>query len=302
MLATLLIKASLLGMAATNAPQVAGDLKSLEGEWIYVEDRTPDRPLEQMGAPMTSKFSFAVVEGAVILVRGHGSGNENVRVSLDGTATDVPAEGNTRIARYTGSWKDGAFSYRTDFIKTADNSPDGYLQKAFVPTTDGLIVPVSSSYSPGSESIGLYRHVKDIPMPTPFEAKIGDISWLSDSWVGTRGATGAIKMEERWGPPSGGAILGVSRSVSNGRMTSFEYLRIIERKGGLVYIAQPGGGAATEFVLTELSSTKAVFDNPRHDYPKRIMYELSSDGKLTATVGYAVGGTPRRYEYTREGS
>ncbi len=302
MLATLLINASFIGMMFAEAPQTNNDLKALEGEWIYVEDRTPDRPLEQMGAPMSSKFGFAVEEGVVILVRGHGSGNENVRVLLDGKATDVPAESNTRVARYTGGWKDGEFTYRTDFIKTADNSPDGYLHKVFVPTADGLIVKVSSSYSPGSVSIGLYRHVQDIPMPTPFKATIADISWLSGSWVGTRGATGAIKIEERWGPASGGAILGVSRSVSNGRMTAFEYLRIVEMEGGLAYVAQPGGGAATQFVLTELTSSKAVFDNPRHDYPKRISCELSSDGKLTATVGYAVGGTPRKYLYTREGS
>ena len=44
-------------------------------------------------------------------------------------------------------------------------------------------------------------------------------------------------------------------------------------------IAQPGGTASTEFVLTEhsteLNSHRAVFENPRHDYPKRIVYERS---------------------------
>lgn len=299
MLTTLLVHASLLAMTANASLKDAGELKALDGEWVYVEDRTPDRPLEQMGAPMSSKFSFAVEDKAVILVRGHGSGHENVRVSLDGTVTNVPAEGNTRLSRYKGSWKDGEFTYRTDFIKTADNSPDGYLNKVFVPTADGLLVKVSTSFSPGSVSIGLYRHPQDIPMPTPFKATIADISWLSGSWVGTRGATGATKIEERWSPPSGGAILAVSRTVANGKMTAFEYLRIVEKAGGLVYIAQPNGSAPTEFVLTELTTSKAVFDNPRHDYPKRISYELS-DGKLTATIGYLVGGTPRKFLFARE--
>ena len=58
--------------------------------------------------------------------------------------------------------------------------------------------------------------------------------------------------------------------------------------------------SATEFVLTEQTASRAVFDNPRHDYPKRIVYELSAEGVLTATVGYMKGGTPRRFEYTRE--
>src|SRR5690606_24756649 len=105
-----------------------------------------------------------------------------------------------------------------------------------------------------------------------------------------------------WSPPLGGAMLGVSRTVSRGRMTAFEYLRIIERDSGLVYIAQPGGGAPTEFVLTELSTARAVFDNPRHDYPQRIVYELSDEGALSASIGFMKGGKPGRYEFKREGS
>ncbi|HMS18149.1 MAG TPA: DUF6265 family protein, partial [Planctomycetota bacterium] len=57
---------------------------------------------------------------------------------------------------------------------------------------------------------------------------------------------------------------------------------------------------ATEFVLTELHSSRAVFDNPRHDYPKRIVYELSDAGTLSATIGFTKGGTPRRFDFKRE--
>jgi hypothetical protein len=83
-------------------------------------------------------------------------------------------------------------------------------------------------------------------------------------------------------------------------MVAFEYLRVVERDGGLVYIAQPGGKTATEFVLTEFTPSRAVFDNPRHDYPKRIVYELSATGVLATSVGFMKGGTPRRLEYMRE--
>ncbi|MFO0924578.1 MAG: hypothetical protein U0905_19075 [Pirellulales bacterium] len=46
---------------------------------------------------------------------------------------------------------------------------------------------------------------------------------------------------------------------------------------GLFMWLNRNGGAPTEFVLTELK-TRAVFDNPRHDYPKRIVYELTENG------------------------
>ena len=107
-------------------------------------------------------------------------------------------------------------------------------------------------------------------------------------------------MEERWGPPLGGAMLGVSRVVSRGRMVAFEYLRIVEKQGSVVYVAQPGGRAATEFVLTKLDGKHAVFDNPRHDYPQRITYTLTEDGAFQTTIGFINGGKPRAYDYQRE--
>lgn len=138
-------------------------------------------------------------------------------------------------------------------------------------------------------------------MPTPAQAAVGDLEWLAGAWVGTRSSGSSI--EERWSPPLGGAMLATSRTVNtSGKMVAFEYLRIVEREGGLVYIAQPGGKTATEFVLTELTKTRAVFENPRHDYPKRIAYELSAEGRLTAKIGFLKGGTPRAFEFGREGS
>ena len=138
-------------------------------------------------------------------------------------------------------------------------------------------------------------------MPALAKAAIGDLSWLAGAWVGTRSSGSSI--EERWSPPLGGAMLAVSRTVNaSGKMSAFEYLRIVEREGGLVYVAQPGGKPPTEFVLTELGKTRAVFDNPRNDYPKRISYELSAEGQLSATIGFTKGGSPRRFEFKREGN
>ena len=95
-------------------------------------------------------------------------------------------------------------------------------------------------------------------------------------------------------------MLGLSRTVARTKMVAFEYLRIVERDGGLVYIAQPGGKSATEFVLTELDGNRAVFLNPRHDFPQRIEYTRSDDGSLTAAIGFANGGQPRRFEFSPE--
>jgi hypothetical protein len=274
-------------------------LRALDGEWIFVEDRTEDRALEQLGPPMASKFSMHVEEDAVVL-NGHGSGHRDVRIALDGSVTEV-TEPKT-ISRYSGAWKDGTFEYQVEFVRASDNAPAGSLRmirRVFRLTNEGLVVRVAVDPSAGSEAVGLYRHAEDIPMPAPAKAAVGDLAWLAHAWVGTRSSGSSI--EERWSPPLGGAMLGVSRTVNaSGKMVAFEYLRIVERDGGLVYIAQPGGKTPTEFVLSELGPTRAVFENPRHDYPKRIVYELSADGGLSATIGFTKGGTPRRFEFTRE--
>jgi len=306
-----MLGASMLGLGSVGAtPQDASPAAAkpetakpegpqlMDGEWIFVEDRTEGRTLEQTNPPMSSSFSMRVEEGAIIL-NGHGSGHRDVRVALDGTVTERPD--SDRTARYRGGWKDGAFEYEVTFERAPGAPTSGIqmIRRNFRHTADGLIVTVMVEPPVVPVSTGLYRHAQDIPMPTPAKATIGDIGWLSGAWVGTRSSGSSI--EERWSPPLGGAMLAVARTVNtSGKMVAFEYLRIVEREGGLVYVAQPAGKTATEFVLTEFTATRAVFDNPRHDYPKRIVYELSAEGGLSATTGYMKGGTPRRLEFKRE--
>jgi hypothetical protein len=273
-------------------------LSALDGEWIYVEDRTEGRAPEQLGPPMSSKFSFRIEKGAVILVQGHGSGHRDVRIKLDSSITEVVEQ--KKITRYHGAWTGEMFFYEVDFVYESGTNPDSRIHREFRITADGLLVSFTHGVPARSKSVGLYRHAEDIPMPMPARAAISDMNWLAGAWVGTRGSGGTTSVEERWSPPLGGAMLGVSRTVSRGRMTAFEFLRIVERDSGLVYIAQPGGAIPTEFVLTGLDSTRAVFENPRHDYPKRIVYELSPEGRLRATIGYSRGGSPRRFEFSRE--
>ena len=187
--------------------------------------------------------------------------------------------------------------YESDYIHLADDSITGLLRREFRIIPEGLQVRVlSPDYD--MDSYALYCHPEDIPLPEPARATMVDMAWLAGAWTGTRGSS---SIEERWSPPSGGAMLGLSRTVKNGRMSSFEYLRVVERNGGLVYVAQPNGKSATEFVLTELADQRAVFQNPRHDYPQQIVYELSDEGALSATIGFINGGSGTRFEFVREG-
>lgn len=284
---------TLLGMLGVVGAAQKDDLRKLDGNWLYVEDRTAGRPKDKRQPPMSTKFTLRVDRDAVVMKRGRRA---EERMALDGSVTEQ-AKGAT-IHRHTGAWKDGTLSYVTAFVR--DKTVVTVIRKEFRASPDGLLVRVVTKSPPTnvlSDGIALYKHPKDIALPTPAKAKIADIAWLSGAWVGTRRTS---SIEERWCPPLGGAILGVSRTVRRGKMVGFEYLRIVERNGGLVYVAQPGGNPPTEFVLTALDKKRAVFENPRHDSPQRIAYELSDRG-LTATTSFINSGPYYRFEFTREG-
>lgn len=277
-------------VSSARAAQDDG-LRAFSGKWLYVKDRTEGRPKEEQGPPMMVTFGLRIEKDRIVLERARSE----EPFPIDGSNIEAEATGG-RTKRFRGSWKDGTLVYEQDYLHKSDNKVTGLLRREFRIIPEGLQVRViMEDY--GMDSYALYCHPDEIPLPAPAKATIDDMAWLAGAWTGMRRTS---SIEERWSPPSGGAMLAVSRTVKDGKMRSFEYLRVVERDGGLVYVAQPGGRTATEFVLTEMGTKRAVFDNPRHDYPQRITYELSDEGGLSATIGFINGGRGTRYEFTRE--
>ena len=112
------------------------------------------------------------------------------------------------------------------------------------------------------------------------------LSWLVGYWVGR---TERVEMEEIWIEPKGGVMLGLHRDSAPGRPAFFEYLRIEEREGRVVFVASPRGTGSTEFALVRFDGQHAVFENREHDYPQRIIYRRSGE-RLTARIEGEIGG------------
>jgi len=108
-----------------------------------------------------------------------------------------------------------------------------------------------------------------------------DLAFMAGAW---EGGDGVVRFEERWTEEAGGLMLGVSRTLKEGRAIGFEFLRIEFRSDGIFYVAQPGGKAKTEFKLTSADGRSATFENPGHDHPKRIRYSLDAEGALRAEL------------------
>ena len=109
---------------------------------------------------------------------------------------------------------------------------------------------------------------------------ISPLAWLSGRWCS---APGDQLTEELWLPPRGSILLGVSRTVSTTETLGFEYLRIVERDGILHYLAQPAGRPPTSFKETARGEQWIRFENPGHDFPRRIEYRRDGD-KLHAEI------------------
>jgi len=80
-------------------------------------------------------------------------------------------------------------------------------------------------------------------------------------------------------------MMGMSRTIVGEKTAEFEYLRIEQRTDGVYYVAHPKAQCpGTDFRLTRSSASEAVFENPQHDFPKRIIYRRIGDDSLTASI------------------
>ena len=112
---------------------------------------------------------------------------------------------------------------------------------------------------------------------------ISDLKWLAGDWQTAPGERS--QTDEHWTNAAGGSMLGLSRTVAGGRTYEFEYLRIEQRADGIFYVAHPKARCpGTDFKLTSITTTQAVFENPAHDFPKRITYRKTAEGSLVASV------------------
>ena len=124
------------------------------------------------------------------------------------------------------------------------------------------------------------------PPSTPvLQARLTSVAWIAGHWKGDDGT------EELWMEPAGGTMLGTARVVQGADTVFFEYLRLVERPDGtVVYVASPKGTGTTDFALVEADEHRAVFENPAHDFPQRIVYALEGD-QLTTRVSTLADAT-----------
>ena len=133
--------------------------------------------------------------------------------------------------------------------------------------------------------------------PVKAAVAINQLAWLAGHW---RMEKGGRVVDEQWMAPAAGVMLGMARTLVRGKVTEHEFIQIREGPGGaLYYIAQPSGQKEAAFQIVSLDPSGAVFENPQHDFPQRIIYSLQPDGSLLAAIeGPGEEGKVRRVEFS----
>ncbi|MGE5414152.1 MAG: DUF6265 family protein [Syntrophomonadaceae bacterium] len=133
------------------------------------------------------------------------------------------------------------------------------------------------------------------------EAKLSDFGWLAGRWVDDSGGN---LSEEIWTAPSGDAMQGMWRYVTDGKARIYEILTIAAEDGGLVMrvrhfdaklAAREEKAAPVVLRLVASSDRSAAFEGPEPGGPVviRLTYSSPSPGALTVVLekdGKKAGG------------
>jgi len=107
------------------------------------------------------------------------------------------------------------------------------------------------------------------------------LSWIIDRWISNDGESTSY---EHWEKQNKNLFIGGSETVKNGDTIFNEKLKIEKIGDDIFYIADvKHNPALVYFKMTTLSDDEAVFENPEHDFPQKIIYK-HKDGNLHASI------------------
>jgi uncharacterized protein DUF6265 len=121
-----------------------------------------------------------------------------------------------------------------------------------------------------------------VPSPSAIRSLLADLGFMAGCWRGlTRSGT---TIEEFYTPPSSNLIVGATRYVRDGRVVDFEFTRIDQTDSGAVITPHPKGVRSVSFAPKVVERNRAVWENPTHDFPQRILYTRIADDTLVARI------------------
>lgn len=110
------------------------------------------------------------------------------------------------------------------------------------------------------------------------------LGFVAGCWRGDAGVDKTI--EEQWTAADSDVMLATTRYLDDhtARTRGWEFSRIVADSAGIALLPAPGGVQAGRFRLTSSAAGEARFEDPSHDYPKRIIYRRVDARRLVVRL------------------
>lgn len=108
------------------------------------------------------------------------------------------------------------------------------------------------------------------------------VEWLVGDWVGRDGDKTVV---ETWKKITADTFEGSGTTTRAGKPAGSESLRLVRMADGVFYLAKVAHNPLPiAFELTQCSAQALVFENPAHDFPRKLEYRLDEDNNLSVRV------------------
>lgn len=118
----------------------------------------------------------------------------------------------------------------------------------------------------------------------PEKAGLNKLDWFIGSWTGV---TSESIFTETWQKVNDTLFTGQSYFIKGSDTLSSETISLQQHDTSVFYVPLVEGqndNKPIHFRLTFSDSVNAIFENPEHDFPQKIVYQLKENDSLIATI------------------
>ena len=121
------------------------------------------------------------------------------------------------------------------------------------------------------------------------ERPLAGLAFMAGCWRGDAGVDRGI--EEQWTAADSDVMLATTRYLDDhtGRTRGWELSRIVADSAGIVLLPAPGGTPRGRFRMRSGRAGEAVFEDPAHDHPRRIIYRRAGARTLVVQIDAGEG-------------